>query len=78
MILNIRDYRERPHRWEFVDAIIEPTWHDNAALDSDQAIRNKDDLPYDERRGVSLAEAVEWAMERPIGFTLYIYDAARW
>ena len=78
MILNIIDHRERPHRWKYVDAIIEPTWHDNRALDADQAKGDENDLPYDERRGISLADAIEWAMERPIGFTLYIYDAGRY
>jgi hypothetical protein len=74
MIVNILDRRKRPYRWKRVDAIIEPTWHDNACLDSDHAEVDKREPSYDARKGISLADAVTWADAAAIDVTLFIYD----
>jgi hypothetical protein len=74
MILNICDRRKRPFRWMRVDAIVEPTWHDNRCKDSDQAPKNESEISYDERNGISLSDAIKWAENIGISVTLYIYD----
>lgn len=78
MIWNIIDRRERPYRWEIVNAVVESVWHDNSCTDSDQA---KPDLArevtYEDRRGISLREAVVWAQTFDADVTLYIYDEGR-
>lgn len=73
MICNVIDNRRNPHRWKRVQAIVEPTWHDNSP-DSDQAERIDDEISYDERDGISLAEAVAWANAFKDPVTLYVYD----
>jgi hypothetical protein len=76
MISNIIDSRTRPYRWRRVNAIVEATWHDNSVADSDQAevVRDDREVVYQERNGVSLAEAVAWANAQPCPVTLYLYD----
>jgi hypothetical protein len=45
MIENIKDSRKRPHHWKRINAIVEPTWHDNENWpDRDQSERGPDDL----------------------------------
>ncbi len=78
MIRNIIDKRERPYRWKRVNAIIEPTWHDNCCQDSDQAEETDPHaVVYEQREGVSLAEVVTWANARPYAVTLYLWDEGR-
>lgn len=74
MICNIIDKRTRPYRWREVNAIIEATSHDNACMDADQQPPTDDDLTYDQREDVTLAEAIAWANEQPCPVTLYLYD----
>jgi hypothetical protein len=74
MIWNIVDNRERRHRWKRINAIIEPTWHDNSCQDSDQADEDAEAAVYEQREGISLEEAVAWATAKPYGVTLFIYD----
>ncbi len=76
MILNIIDRRKRKHRWLCINAIIEDTWHDNSNEDADQAPDDdpKHEVLYDQREGISLSEAVEWAMEKKAKVTLFLYD----
>ena len=74
MIANIRDRRKRPLRWREVNAIIEATSHDNACKDSDQQEPTGDDVTYDERNGISVGEAIEWASRESTAVTLYLYD----
>jgi len=75
MIFNIVDRRKRQFRWKKITAIVEPTYHDNAVQDSDQA-----ELPepgftvYDERAAISLVDAVAWATALPFAVALYLYD----
>jgi hypothetical protein len=77
MIWNIIDKRERRYRWKRINAIIEPTWHDNSCHDSDQAEEDLDAGVYEQREGISLAEAVEWANAKPYPVTLFLYDEGR-
>lgn len=76
MIWNIVDRRKRPQRWRKINAIIEPTWHDNSCADADEAeeMPGDDDFSIDQREGVSLAEAITWASDAPCPVTLFIYD----
>ena len=78
MIENICDRRKRPHRWKRINAIVEPTWHDNdGGHDRDQSERGPDDIVYDDREGISLSEAIAWANGLPDRVTLYLYDEGR-
>ena len=77
-ILNIIDRRKRPYRFAKVNAIIEPTRHDNSVKDSDRAPHNpsqdKKWIGYDEREHITVAEALRWAQNHNDALTLYIYD----
>jgi hypothetical protein len=73
-ILNIIDRRKRPYRFRKINAVIEPTRHDNRCKDADQAEGRDNWLGYDEREHISLAEAIEWAATAPDELTLYLYD----
>ena len=74
LIFNIIDRRGNVHRWESIDIIVEPTWHDNACLDSDQALHNNREPGYAPQEGISLAEAVTCASSFDVPLTLYFYD----
>ena len=75
MIENIIDRRKRQHRWKHINAIVEPTWHDNdGGPDRDQSERGLDDIVYDQREVISLADAIAWADALPDRVTLYLYD----
>ena len=74
MILNIIDRRKHGHRWKKISAIIEATWHDNSIPDSDQAEVVYEDPDYEEREGISVLDAVQWASTFSSGVTLYLYD----
>ena len=62
------------YNWESIDVIVEPTWHDYACLDSDQALHNNREPGYAPRKGISLAEALAWASSFDVPLTLYLYD----
>ncbi len=74
MIWNIIDHRKRPYRWKAVTAIMEPTRHDNSVEDSDKIEEQYDEVIYDQREEISLADAVIWVQSLPFPATLYIYD----
>jgi hypothetical protein len=74
MIWNIIDRRTRPYRWKAITAIVEPTYHDNTVADSDYTEDRSDDISYDERAEISLADAVIWAQSLSFPATLYLYD----
>ena len=63
MIWNIIDRRTRPYRWGRINAIIEAVEHDNSVADADQAPESGplDVIDYDQREGVTVKEAVDWA-----------------
>jgi hypothetical protein len=77
MIWNIIDRPERQYRWKRINAIIEPTSHDNSCRDNDQAEEDHDARIYERREGISLAEAVAWASAKPYAVTLFLYDEGR-
>lgn len=74
MIANVIDNRKSPYRWKCVNAIIEPAWHDNKCRDADQAEPVLGELDYDERPGLSVNDAIEWANHLPFLVTLYLLD----
>lgn len=76
-ILNIIDRRKRPYRFKKINAIIEPTRHDNRCEDSDRAEGADNWMGYDEREHISLSSAMEWAMTHADELTLYLYDEDR-
>jgi hypothetical protein len=74
-ITNIIDRRKRPYRFRKINAVIEPTRHDNACKDADHAGGTDISIGYSEREGISLSAAVEWASAAwDDEVTLYIYD----
>ncbi|MBO9708171.1 MAG: hypothetical protein J7521_08160 [Caulobacter sp.] len=77
MLWNIIDRRERSYRWKRVNAIIEATSNDNSVKDSDRVDVHDDDVVYDQRANVTVAEAVEWAMSQDQPVTLFLYDAGK-
>lgn len=73
MICNIVDHRKKPYVWKRINAIIEPTWHDNS-LDGDRTEQTEGESDYDERAGLSLEEALAWGATFQYPVTLYLYD----
>jgi len=75
LIWNIVDRRAREYRWAKVNAVIEDVAHDNSCADADQAETDMEtSVTYEERRSISLHEAVRWAEDQPGRVTLYLYD----
>jgi hypothetical protein len=76
MIWNIVDRRSRPFRWKRINAIIEAVEHDNSVADADQAPEADphDVIDYDQREGLTVQQAVEWANQQRCPVTLYLYD----
>jgi hypothetical protein len=78
MLTNVIDRRKRPYRFKKLNAVIEPTRHDNRCKDADRAKPNRKQdaawMGYDEKEHVSLSEAAQWAMAHKDSLTLYLYD----
>ena len=75
MIWNIIDGRKRRYRWRKVNAVIENIEHDNSVEDTDIFDEDNQSAPlYEEKRGVLLHEAIEWAESTPGKVTLYLYN----
>lgn len=75
MITNIIDKRKHPYRWVKVNAVIEPTAHDNSIFDADFIQHNAPDwIGYDEREHISVAAAFDWAQKHKEFVTLFLYD----
>jgi hypothetical protein len=79
MIWNIIDRRERPYRWQEVNAIVEAVEHDNSCADADQAPESDPLLTVDyaSLEAVSVQEALAWADSQRCPVTLYLYDTGR-
>ena len=45
-----------------MNAIVEPTWHDNSSGDSDQAEPTEGELDYEEKNKISVNEAIKWSL----------------
>lgn len=75
-IFNIIDNRKRPYRYQKVNAIIEPIWHDNSVEGADQTTHRTGHewIGYDEREHITMFGAIRWASSHPDEVTLYIYD----
>ena len=58
MIANVIDNRSLRYRWNRVNAVAEPTWHDNKCPDADQAKPTEGELDYEEHAGISHAYPV--------------------
>lgn len=74
MLTNIIDFRKRPYRFKNINAIIEPTRHDNKVKDADHAAGSDTWMGYDEREHISVEHAVKWAAMHSDEVTLYLYD----
>ena len=76
MIWNVIDRRTRPYRWANLNVIIEATYYDNALRDADQVGENtpETDVVFDERQGIALHDAINWANTQSCPVTLYLYD----
>jgi hypothetical protein len=75
MIFNIVDERKCVYAWKDVNAVIENTWQDNSVPDGDYlAPAECDDITYEERIGISLHEAIQWAESKAARVTLYLYS----
>ena len=77
MIWNVADRRKRPHRWKKVHAIVEAVEHDNLCQDADQAPEPdpKTYILFEERKNISVHDAVRWADAFECPVTLFLYDA---
>lgn len=74
MITNVVDHRKRPYRFLKVNAVIEPTRHDNSVEDADR-IEGKDSwFGYDEKEHISINDAFHWAESHHDNVTLFLYD----
>jgi hypothetical protein len=76
MIWNIVDRRGNQYRWAKVHAIVEATWHDNSVSGADQAPSPaaEAEVHFDERKDVSVNDAINWANSQSCPVTLYIRD----
>jgi predicted AAA+ superfamily ATPase len=76
MIWNIIDRRSRHYRWKLVSAVIEAVEHGDSCADADQVreVSSMEVIDNDQREGVSVAEALEWANVQRCAVTLYLYD----
>lgn len=74
MLTNIIDHRKRPYRFKNINAIIEPTRHDNRVKDADQADGRDAWIGYGEREHISVSAAIDWAESHEDSVTLYLYD----
>ncbi len=76
MIWNVVDRRRNRYRWAKVHATVEATWHDNSVSGADQAPATTSELEvtFDERKDISLSEAIIWANSQTCPVTLYIGD----
>jgi hypothetical protein len=73
-IANIVDHRKHKYRFVKINAVVEPTCHDNSLADSDQVEWNYKGIGYDEIEHVTLADALAWAQSFMHPVTLFIYD----
>ena len=75
MITNIIDRRKFPYRWLTVDAVVEPTQHDNSIENADQAEKKHPEwIGCGELEHATVEKAVKWAMNHSENVTLYLYD----
>lgn len=78
MLINVVDRRKNQHKFKKVNAIIEPTRHDNSVKGADKAPPKprleKSWIGYDEKEHVTVRSAIMWAVLHTDHVTLYLYD----
>lgn len=76
MIWNVIDLRSNSYRWAKIHAIVEATWHDNSASEADQAPESsaEAEVTFDERRDITVNDAINWANSQSCPVTLFIGD----
>lgn len=78
MLLNIIDRRKKPYAFKKINAVIEPTRHDNRVKNADRAPPKprleKTWMGYDQREHTSVRDAVLWAVLHLDWVTLCLYD----
>lgn len=78
MLTNVIDRRTRPYRFKKINAVIEPTRHDNGCQNADIAPRDLEMdgswMGYAQKEHVTLSDAVVWATSHKDAVTLYLYD----
>ena len=76
MIWNIIDERDRKYRWKRIHAIVEAVEHDNSCQDTDEAPTDNgaDYVTFEERKNISVQEAVKWADGLRGRVTLFLRD----
>jgi hypothetical protein len=78
MLTNIIDRRKHPYKFKIVNAVIEPTRHDNRVKGADKAEPkprlDKSWIGYDEKEHVAVRTAILWAVLHHDYVTLYLYD----
>jgi hypothetical protein len=73
-LTNIVDRRKHKYRFAKINAVVEPTCHDNSIDDADKVEPGYSGVGYDEREHITLADAVTWANSFNWPTTLYLYD----
>ena len=73
-IANIIDRRKHPYRFAKINAVVEPTYHDNSIDDADKVKPGYAGVGYDEREHITMADAIVWAGSFAEPTTLFIYD----
>ena len=73
-LTNIIDHRKYYLKWGKINAVVEPTCHDNSVVGADQAVPGYAGIGYDEKEHTSVAAAVVWAQSFDHPTTLYLYD----
>ena len=75
-VLNIIDHRKRKYRFLKVNAVIEPTRHDDSCKDADKVepLIKHEWMGYAEQEHVTVRDAIAWADRHIDDVTLYLYD----
>ena len=76
MIENIIDHRQQKYSVTPIDAVIEPSAHDNGIPGATQFPQEDPSITtyYEDRRKLSVKEAIEWANGFQFPVTLFLYD----
>ena len=74
-VANIIDRRTNEY-YIYVDAVFEPSWHDNTCKNATQFIPKKDDFSYFEKENITIEDAITTAIEKykHTPTTIYLYD----
>lgn len=70
---NIIDRRNNKYAVE-VDAVFEPSWHDNTTEDATQFFVNKNAFDIENTDNTTVEEAIEYCNTFDFQITVYLYD----